>query len=109
MALWQDLTRCYRFRPAEAKLAAALYAADGAVSAYELAEAVVDDDALAEGSNALKVHICNVRAKLSRDSIETIQAEPDGCTPGKRPVVGYRLTDEGRALIWTALRVSEAA
>ena len=94
----QAIQRGYKLAPAEARLVMALYDAGGkVVPNYTLAQIVVSDAALYEGSDALKAQVCNVRAKLGFSAIETVRSD------------GYAMTHEGRALVCAVLRVAEAA
>lgn len=89
------LQRAYKLAPAEARLIQALYDAAGkVVPNYTLAQIVVSDGALYDGSDALKVHVSNARAKIGFAAIETVTGS------------GYAMTDTGRALVYTALKVA---
>lgn len=86
--------RQFGLGPVEARIAQALYDAAGKVVPRETLDAIgLTEAAYLDGSDALKAHICNLRRKLGGDTIETAHG-------------GYAITDAGRALIFTALKVA---
>lgn len=91
------IERRFGFTRAQARIAQALYDAAGRVVPRATLELVgVGQDARQNGSDNLKVHICRVRAKLGASTVDTAEG-------------GYAMTPVGRALIYTALKIKEAA
>lgn len=78
---------------AQARITQALYDAAGRVVPRATLDSIaLTPDAQLDGSDALKTHICRIRAKIGPDTIDTASG-------------GYAMTPVGRALIYTALKV----
>ncbi len=92
------IERAFGLNRSEARLLQALYDASGKVVPRQTLDSVVlKATSYEDGSDALKTHVCRVRAKLGPETIDTA----DG---------GYAITHAGRALVASALKLhAEAA
>lgn len=92
------IERAFRLTPAETRLLQALYDAGGKIVPRTTLDSIVlTERGYLDGADSLKVIVCNVRGKLSRDAIATVYGQ------------GYSLTQEGRALVASALKIGETA
>ena len=88
------IERRFGLTRAQARITQALYDAAGRmVPKYTLESVGLGEDASPDG---LKVHICAIRAKIGKETIDTGEG-------------GYAMTPVGRALIYTALKLREVA
>ena len=89
----RKLQRRFGLTATESHIAQILYDAGGRT----VPRVTLDNTAIpggSDGADSLKTHVCRIRRKLSADSIDTAEG-------------GYRMSPVGRALIYTALKVSE--
>lgn len=94
----RDIAKAWGLTAGQARVVQALYDAGGRV----VPRATLDHYCLTEagaenGADSLKAHVCRIRAKLGRDAIETTYGG------------GYSMTDAGRTLVATSLRLAERA
>lgn len=91
------IERRFKLTRQQARLAQALYDAAGRVVPREtLSNLILSETSAAEGSEHLKTVVCRVRLAIGKDAIDTAEG-------------GYAMTAEGRALIYTALKLPEMA
>lgn len=92
------IQRAFGLSPQESQLLQTLYDAGGRVVPHlTLNSIVLGAEAYENGSDSVKVIVCRVRAKLGSEIVET--------TFGG----GYSISQEGRALIASALKIGAAA
>lgn len=84
--------------PREARLLQTLYDAGGRVVPRSTLDSIIlSEKGYENGADSLKVVVCGVRSKLGPEIIETVR---NG---------GYSLTQQGRALVASALKIGVAA
>jgi DNA-binding response OmpR family regulator len=90
--------RAFGLAPQESRLLQTLYDAGGKVVPHRTLDSVVlGPKGYENGSDGMKVIVCRLRAKLGKEVVESVHAG------------GYALTQQGRALVASALKIGEAA